>query len=126
MRHLILMGLVATSACDGSGADSGTPSPTGLEVTDSAGVRVVTNPPGDLVYAELAEEPLLSIGQLTGPDELLFGRIATARRDGAGNVIVADRQAHQIRVFDAGGRHLQTLGREGEGPGEFETLSGAW
>ena len=29
---------------------------------------------------------------LSGPEELLFGTIASARRDAAGNLIVADRQ----------------------------------
>ncbi len=123
MRHLPFLGLVvALAACGDSEA---TPSPV-AEVTDSAGIRIVTNPPGDLVYAELAAEPTLSIGRLSGPDELLFGRIATVRRDGAGNVIVADRQALQIRIFDAEGRHLQSLGRDGDGPGEFRSLLGAW
>lgn len=123
MRQLLVMCLVATcAACDDSEA---TPS-SSVPVTDSASIRVVTNPPGDLVYAELAEEPTLSIGQLSGPDELLFGRIATARRDAVGNVVVADGQALEIRIFDGEGRHIQSLGRDGEGPGEFRTLSGAW
>ena len=106
--------------------DAGTPPPSSNTVTDSAGIRVVTTPPGDLVYAELAEGPVLSIGQLSGPDELLFGRIQSARRDAAGNVVVADGQAYEIRIFDEDGRHLRSLGREGEGPGEFESLQGAW
>lgn len=123
MRQLLFMSMVAT--CIACGDPEASPSPN-VPITDSAGIRVVTNPPGDLVYAELAEEPTLSIGQLSGPDELLFGRIATARRDAVGNVVVADGQAHEIRVFDVEGRHSQTLGRDGEGPGEFRTLSGAW
>ncbi len=58
----------------------------------SAGIRIVQTPPDDLVYAALAEEPSLSIDVLSGPEELLFGTIASARRDAAGNLIVADRQ----------------------------------
>ena len=123
MRQLLFVGLVAT--CAACGDSEATPS-SSVPVSDSAGIRVVTNPPGDLVYAELAEEPTLSIGQLSGPDELLFGRIATARRDAVGNVVVADGQALEIRIFDVEGRHIQSLGRDGEGPGEFGTLSGAW
>ena len=123
MKHT---GFVATLLILLACGDAGAPPPSAVAVTDSAGIRIVTNPPGDLVYAELAEEPTLSIGQLSGPDELLFGRIASARRDAVGNVVVADGQAHQIRIFDAEGRHLQSLGRDGEGPGEFRTLSGAW
>lgn len=123
MSRITFLGvLLGVMAC----VDSGAPSPSAATATDSAGIRVVTNPPGDLVYAELAADPTLSIGQFSGPEELLFGRIATARRDAADNVVVADRQAYEIRIFDPQGRHLRSLGREGEGPGEFESLQGAW
>ncbi|MCY4399769.1 MAG: 6-bladed beta-propeller [Gemmatimonadetes bacterium] len=118
--------LVATSLALFACADSGITPSSGPIVSDSAGIRIVQTPPGDLVYAALAEEPSLSIGMLSGPEEFLFGRIASARRDAAGNLIVADRQALEIRIFDVEGSHLQSLGREGEGPGEFQLLSGAW
>ena len=96
------------------------------QVTDSAGVTIVTSPPVDVVYARPAEEPALSLGTLEGADELMFGRIASVTRDMDGNLIVADNGAGEIRVFDAGGSHLRTFGRKGEGPGEFQVLSGAW
>lgn len=79
-----------------------------------------------MVYARLAGEPILSLGTLEGADELMFGRIASVARDGGGNLIVADNGAGEIRIFDAGGSHLRTFGRKGEGPGEFQVLSGAW
>ena len=123
MRQLLFISLVAScAACGDSGA---TPS-SNVRVTDSAGIRVVTTPPGDLVYAELAEEPTLSIGDFAGPQEILFGDIESVARDAAGNLVVADDQALEIRIFDSEGRHLRSLGREGEGPGEFESLQGAW
>ena len=123
MKHLLFPGLViAMAAC----ADPAATSSPATEVTDSAGIRVVTTAPGDLVYAELAEEPALSIGDFTGPEETLFGDIESVARDAAGNLVVADNQALEIRVFDSEGRHLRSLGREGEGPGEFESLQGAW
>lgn len=34
-------------------------------------------------------------------------------------IYVADTAAHDIKVFDEDGRHLRTVGRRGEGPGEF-------
>ena len=123
MRCLFVLGFVAASVACG---ESGTTSSSDAEVTDSAGIRVVSTPPGDLVYAELAEEPALSIGDFTGPEEILFGDIESVARDAAGNLVVADNQALEIRVFDSEGRHLRSLGREGEGPGEFESLQGAW
>ena len=100
--------------------------PSGVEITDSAGTRIVTSPPGDTVFAELAPEPALSIGLLDGPEELLFGDIESVARDARGNLIVADGQALEIRVFDPDGGYLRSLGREGEAPGEFLTLRGAW
>ena len=39
--------------------------------------------------------------------------------DGDWNVYVLDEQAQQVRVFDSAGVYLKTLGRRGEGPGEF-------
>lgn len=100
--------------------------PSGVEVTDSAGTRIVTSPPGDVVFAELAPEPALSIGLLDGPEELLFGDIESVARDAKGNVIVADGQALEIRVFGPDGGWVRSLGREGEAPGEFLDLTGAW
>ena len=114
--------LLPLAAC----GDSGETLSTQAQVADSAGIAIVTNPPSDAVYATVAPEPILSIGAVEGPDEELFGRIASAARDGAGNFIVADGQSGEIRVFDAGGTYLRTLGNSGEGPGEFRALAGAW
>ncbi|MCG2577170.1 6-bladed beta-propeller [Dechloromonas sp. XY25] len=36
-----------------------------------------------------------------------------------GLLYVSDTQAHQIKVFDMTGRQVRTIGRRGEGPGEF-------
>lgn len=114
--------LLALAAC----SEPGTPTPSVPTVTDSAGVRIVTNAPEDLVYAELAGTPHLSIGEISGPEALLFGRIASVSRDSAGNIVVADQQAFEVRVFDPQGRHLASFGQEGEGPGDFERLDAAW
>ena len=113
---------IAIVACGESPEDT----PPGVETTDSAGIRIVTGPPRDAVHAELAAEPALSIGLLDGAQEFLFGDIESVARDAEGNLIVADEQAHEIRVFDSDGRHVRSLGREGEAPGEFRSLRGAW
>lgn len=96
------------------------------EVVDSAGVAIVTSPPGDAVYGELASEPTLSIGTLEGPEELMFDGIVTVVRGDEGNFIVADNGAGEVRVFDPGGRHLRSFGSRGDGPGEYQALIGAW
>ena len=123
MRRTVVVGVaIAIVAC----GESREITPSGVEVTDSAGTRIVTSPPREAVFADLAAEPALSIGLLDGPEELLFGDIESVARDAAGNLIVADGQALEIRIFGPDGGWLRSLGREGEAPGEFLTLRGAW
>ena len=114
--------VVSLAACGDNGEAPSSPA----QLTDSAGVAIVTNPPSDATYATIAQEPVLSIGAIEGPDEVLFGRIASVALDDAGNFIVADGQVGEIRIFDPGGVHLRTIGSAGEGPGEFRALTGAW
>ena len=122
-RHMVwFTALVAAAGCGQSGVGSGA----GSQVTDSAGISVVTSSPADAVYAHVADQPALSVGELDGPEEYLFGRIASVARDAEGNLVVADGRAGEIRVFDGQGRHVRTFGGMGEGPGEFQDLSGAW
>ena len=70
----------------------------------------------------LSDEPLLRVGMLDGPGEYLFGEVSGAIRLADGSVVVADEQSREVRMFDAGGGHLWTSGREGEGPGEYRGL----
>ncbi|MCY3546755.1 MAG: 6-bladed beta-propeller [Gemmatimonadetes bacterium] len=116
---------IAALAFVGCG-DGRPPAAPAAEVTDSAGVTIVTSMPTGAVYAELGAEPSLSIGALEGPEEILFDGIVSIVRDGAGNLIVADNGAGEIRVFDAAGSHLRSFGSRGDGPGEFQALVGAW
>ena len=68
---------------------------------------------------ELSLSPILSIGVLDGVPELTFGHIEDLAVDGRGAVYVLDQMAREIRMFDEKGAHLQTVGREGGGPGEY-------
>ena len=70
----------------------------------------------------LADEPLVRVGLLDGPDEFLFGNITGAVRLEDGSVVIADQSIFEIRKFNASGRHVWTSGRKGEGPGEYEGL----
>jgi hypothetical protein len=64
-------------------------------------------------------EEVTRIGSVegTGPD--VFGQISTFEVDPAGRVWVYEGQAEELRVFDASGAHVRTIGRRGGGPGEF-------
>lgn len=69
----------------------------------------------------------LRIGTVDEAGPALFGDIAAVEADPLGRVWVLDRQAKELRVFDARGAHVRTIGREGGGPGEFKDPIGmAW
>lgn len=95
----------------------------------SRGPQVVTDTIGDTVVVRTLSGsawggdatlvPELSIGEIDGPEEYLFGRIGSIAVDDDRNVYVFDQQAQEIRVFDAEGGHLRTLGGPGQGPGEL-------
>jgi hypothetical protein len=93
----------------------------GGTVSDSAGVRVINNPAEGLWTEQtgwsLTEE--LSIGGISGDVEYEFGRVTGIDVDAAGNLYVADVLAQEIRVFDAQGVYVQTIGKPGQGPGEI-------
>ncbi|MYH52566.1 MAG: 6-bladed beta-propeller [Gemmatimonadetes bacterium] len=52
-----------------------------------------------------------------GPD--LFGAVYSFDVDAWGRIFVLDDQAQEVRIFDAGGAFVRTVGGRGEGPGEF-------
>ena len=92
--------------------------------TDSAGVEIVVSPstdrPIDLSPAELFRLG----GDDTGPAS--FTRVAewNVDADAAGNVYVLDGNAFRVVVFGPDGKHLRSMGSQGEGPGELQFPSG--
>ena len=101
---------------------------TGTEV--ARGPQVVTDTIGDTTVVRTLSEsvwggdatlvPEMSIGEVDGPDEYLFGRIGSIAVDSDHNVYVFDQQAQEVRIFDARGGYLRTLGGPGQGPGELQ------
>lgn len=88
-------------------------------VRDSVGITIVESaylaePMAPFV---IVQEPDVQIGQLDGPAEYTFRTITGARRLSDGRILVAD--VDRIHIYDAAGAHLTTVGRAGEGPGEF-------
>lgn len=63
---------------------------------------------------------MATIGELDGAPEYTFGRVVDAVVTETGDVMVVDRQASTIGVYDSVGTYLYTLGGQGEGPGEFQ------
>ena len=89
--------------------------------TDSAGIRIVHSQPmnSDATCA-VSEEPTVVIGDDESDENQWFSRLGGAARMSDESIVAVDRGSAQIRVYDPDGRHLRTMGRQGEGPGEFE------
>lgn len=85
-------------------------------------VRHAPPPDGVPVTWRLEEE--LRIGTMDGGGPAQFGRVGGLAVAEDGRIAVLDAQAQDIRLFDADGRHLRTLGRKGGGPGEMEGANG--
>ncbi|MDH4197110.1 MAG: 6-bladed beta-propeller [Candidatus Aminicenantes bacterium] len=84
------------------------------------GVRVAVNPAEPLyglVKLNLQEE--LRIGG-EGDDRIQFYRVRDIAADPQGNIYVDDMSNGRVQVFDPAGAFLRTIGRSGQGPGEFE------
>jgi hypothetical protein len=117
MKRTIIPGLllvVPLAACGGGSTSGGV-------VRDSAGVAIVENVGRGAWGAGGAWQfdEALRIGTAAGDPEYQFGQIVALAVDDAGNIYVLDQQAQDVRVYDAAGKYVRTLGRPGNGPGEL-------
>jgi hypothetical protein len=91
----------------------------GKIVTEN-GIKAVKNPAeplyGEFVF-ELEED--LSLGD-PNDDNYYFPKGAVMTVDDQGNIYVVDMGNARIQKYDRSGRYLQTIGRKGQGPGEFQ------
>ena len=89
-------------------------------IEDLDGITVVKNPVepyyGKFV-AELEED--LSIGN-KNDDNYRFYRVRGIALDSKDNIYVVDMGNYRIQNFNQMGQYLQTIGRKGQGPGEFQ------
>jgi hypothetical protein len=88
------------------------------------GVKVIKNPK-DPLYGEieLELEEDLSIGR-EDDENYLFYRVRGVALDSEENIYVLDKGNFRIQKFDKNGECLQTIGRKGQGPGEFQAALG--
>lgn len=111
---VLALGFLLLSSCF-----TETPGPADDAVAEA--VPIVANE-GEGLWATGAAwsvEPALEIGSNDAGGVYQFGDISGVDVDADGNVYVADQQSQNIRVFDASGVYLRTIGGPGEGPGEF-------
>ena len=76
----------------------------------------------DAMYS-LSPEPVLQIGAIEGTPAYQFGSITDLATMSDGRLAVLDGLARELRLFSSDGRHIWTVGRKGNGPGEFRGLA---
>jgi len=90
------------------------------------GVTIVRNPKEGLWDSkEKANVTIIQerqIGELDGPKEFLFVYISDVAVNSKGDIYVADRRLNEVREFNKDGEYLLSLGRKGQGPGEFQSV----
>jgi sugar lactone lactonase YvrE len=94
--------------------------PQKVETVD--GVRIVHNAKG----GEWGNNPRISIKLIrtigdinTADDNLAFNDPQEIAADSSGNIYILDSGNYRIQKFAPDGRFLMTIGRKGQGPGEF-------
>lgn len=115
-----LLLVVALSACTEEDSSLAT-----TTVVDSAGILIVTNALGSIEAAKawsLAPDPVVDIGSGASPEVPLFRVTDVVPLDGD-RVAVGTNGPPRALVFEPDGTLAATLGREGEGPGEFSSVA---
>lgn len=113
-------------ALAGTACGTGDAGGVGVEVRDSAGIEIVENTVGDAAIPRwrLSEAPRVSIGVVEGAEEAYrLDAVRGAMLDDD-RIIVLNAGSGELRFFDLQGRHVHSVGRKGDGPGEIR--SGYW
>jgi hypothetical protein len=109
------------TAC-GSNLDAGE----GFSVSDSAGVKVAVSPRSAWASGagwRIDSVPSVEIGVESGEEPYMLSRVFAALRLPDGRILVSNSASGEIRVFDGSGRFIRSVGRTGNGPGEFGRYS---
>jgi len=92
-------------------------------IQKSDDVVVISNPKTPELKMRIVFTEELSIGEAEGDENYMFGQNIGFNTDEDGNFYVSDSDNQRILKYDPEGKYLLTIGREGQGPGEFQNLS---
>ncbi len=88
------------------------------------GVTIVKNPMKPLKpELQIIFEEDLTIGVEEGDENYMFGNQVFVNTDNKGNIYVTDGDRRTVRKYNSNGNFLQSIGRLGQGPGEFQDMS---
>ncbi|MCC5905547.1 MAG: 6-bladed beta-propeller [Balneolaceae bacterium] len=66
--------------------------------------------------------PIETVFEFTESEDLAFRYIRSMEMDDYGNVLVTDPSQQSVFMFDTEGNLIQKIGRNGQGPGEFQII----
>ena len=115
-----LLATLTFSACATDG-----PGHRGPVVRDSAGIRIVENTTPLWQEGEawrLSPEPMVDIGDASAGEEYELFRASSAVRLSDGRIVIANDGSRELRFYGVDGTFLLSVGRQGDGPGEFQNL----
>jgi hypothetical protein len=116
------LALIVVAAALASGCSGGERTGDATTVRDSAGVVIVTSTRSQWDASagwRVDPEPLVSIGVETGDEPYMLSRVFDALRLPDGRILIGNSGTAEIRVFDPQGTFVRSVGRRGNGPGEW-------
>jgi sugar lactone lactonase YvrE len=116
-KTLLLIGIALLGA-----ALAGAALPAGQKIETLDGVRVIHNQAGGQwgKAPAVSLQPVRVLGDVDSDDEAIaFHMPSGLAVDAQGRLYVLDSGNHRVQVFGTDGKFLKTIGRQGQGPGEF-------
>ena len=88
--------------------------------SEGDGIAHVWNPSKSVHVPEtLDAEELWRLGEDPDAEDEFFGFVSAIDVDAGGDVYLLDSQLNEVMIYSADGEYLRSIGREGDGPGEF-------
>lgn len=107
-----LLLILLAAGCSGDSSRGGP-----AEMADIENLTIVE--PNLSTIPVLLPEPVLTVGNT---DSTTIGMMASMVSDNSGRIFIADSQQRLVQIFSPTGSLITTLGRNGDGPGEFRGL----
>jgi len=121
-QFVALVAASALTACSEDGARGGNE---WQAVVDTVGDTITVHTVSGQVWEDTAYlEAEITIGMVEGPDEYLIGEPASIAVGPDGTIYVLDTQVPVLRAYGPDGTHLRDIGRQGGGPGEYDSPDG--
>ncbi len=93
-------------------------------IEEENGVATVKNPLEPLnPELQIIFKEELTIGVEEGDENYMFGNQIFLNTDDGGNIYVTDQNSRIVKKYDSNGNFIQSIGRKGQGPGEFQDMS---